>query len=224
MTTSTAGAQGVVSPNDLLQQLSWRYATKRFNPTRKIPADLWRALEQALVLSPSSFGLQPWKFIVAADPSLRERLRPASWNQAQIVEASQLVVFAHRKDLNASDVERYIRSIAAVRGVSEGSLEGFKQIMITFVNRAGQGFDINAWAAKQVYIALGAFLTAAALLGIDACPMEGIEPDRYDEILGLNQQGYRTLCVAAAGYRADDDAYAQLAKVRYPREEVLAHQ
>ncbi|MBI2885227.1 MAG: NAD(P)H-dependent oxidoreductase [Candidatus Omnitrophica bacterium] len=220
---AVAEQAGVVTPGELVQQLRWRYATKKFDPARKIPADRWDALEQALVLSPSSFGLQPWKFIVVTDPAVRERLRPASWNQPQITDASHVVVFAHRKDVSVADVERYVRHIAAVRGIPEESLEGYKQMMAGFVSRAGQGLDINAWAARQLYIALGTFLTSAALLGIDACPMEGIDPKQYDEILGLDAEGYRTVVVATAGYRAEDDAYATLAKVRYASTEVVAH-
>ncbi len=212
-----------MSPERLVQQLRWRYATKKFDPTRKIPADVWHALEEALVLSPSSFGLQPWKFIVITDPALRQRLRAASWNQAQVVEASHLVAFAHRQDLNVADVERYVRQIAVARKVPEASLDGYKQIMVGFVQKAGHGLDINAWAAHQVYLALGTFLTAAAVLGVDTCPMEGIDPAQYDEILGLTAQGYHALCAATAGYRAADDPYAHAAKVRYSLEEVIIH-
>ena len=213
----------MIRPDELVRQLGWRYATKKFDPARKIPAEYWNALEQALVLTPSSFGLQPWKFIVVSDPVLRERLKPASWNQSQVVDASHLVAFAYKKDLSPADVDRYTRHIAAVRGVPERSLESYKQRMVSFVGRAGQGLDINAWATCQLYIALGTFLTAAALLGIDACPMEGIEPQKYDQILDLGPLGYKTAFVATAGYRAEDDAYARLDKVRYPSSEVLLH-
>lgn len=223
MATNTMSQQEVVSSGKLLQQLRWRYATKKFDASRKIPSDIWNSLEQALVLSPSSFGLQPWKFIVVENPDLRQKLLPVSWNQTQIVDASHLVVFAHRKDLNAADVEKYIRHTASVRGIPVESLEGYKQMMLGFVARAAQGFDINAWASRQVYIALGNFLTSAALLGVDACPMEGIEPAKYDEILGLDKQGYKTLFVATAGYRAKDDASAGHTKVRFMQDDVVEH-
>ncbi len=213
----------MIGPEELVRQLRWRYATKKFDPARKIPAELWNALEQALVLTPSSFGLQPWRFIIVSDPVLRERLKPASWNQPQVVDASHLVVFTYKKDLNPADVDRYVNSIVTARGVPEKSLESYKQRMVSFVSRAGKGFDIDAWATCQLYIALGTFLTAAALLGIDACPMEGIEPEKYDQILELGPLGYRTAFVATAGYRAADDPNAKLAKVRYPSGEVILH-
>lgn len=205
----------------LVEQLKWRYAVKQFDPSRKIQAEQWQALESALVLSPSSFGLQPWRFIVVNDPAVRERLRVASWNQAQVVEASHLVVFTIKKDLNTADVERFVRRIAQVRGVSAESLSHYKQMMLDFVAQAGKGLDINAWSAQQLYIAMGVFMTTAAVLGIDTCPMEGIEPAAYDKILGLNSQGYHTLAAAAAGYRAADDKAARLAKVRYEADEVI---
>ncbi len=205
----------------LVEKLKWRYAVKKFDPSRKIPVEQWQALESALVLSPSSFGLQPWRFIVVNNPAVRERLRAASWNQAQVVEASHLVVFAIKKDLNAADVERFVRRIARVRGVSAESLNPHKQMMLDFVAQAGKSLDINAWSAQQLYIAMGVFMTAAAVLSIDTCPMEGIEPDAYDGILGLAPRGYHTLAAAAAGYRAADDKAARLEKVRYEASEVI---
>ena len=210
-----------ITPQSLLDQLNWRYATKKFDPAKQIPDETWNALEQALVLTPSSFGLQPWKFIVVKDKVVREKLKKASWNQNQITDASHLVVFAQKKDLNAADIEHFIQRIAAVRHVPLPSLNGYKQIMLDFAGKAGRGVGLNEWAGRQVYLALGNFLTCAALLGIDACPMEGIAPDKYDAILGLGKQGWHTRCVAAAGYRAADDSYAALAKVRFPKEEVI---
>jgi nitroreductase len=206
-----------------MEQLSWRYATKQFDPRRKIdPAD-WVALEQALVLAPSSFGLQPWKFVVVTDPSLRQRLVPVSWGQHQIADASHLVVFTVKKHLDARNIENYITRIAEVRGVSLESLADFRDMMLGGIIQGMDAAARKAWATRQVYIALGSFLNSAALLGIDACPMEGIEPDQYDEILGLDQQGLTTIVVAAAGYRLPSDPYAALKKVRFPKEEVLTH-
>ena len=139
------------------------------------------------------------------------------------MDASHIVVFTHRKDLSVSDVERFIQHTAKVRGVHPTSLETYKQMMVSFAKKAGKGLDINAWAADQVYIALGTFLTAAAAMGIDTCPMEGIEPQKYDDILGLEKEGYHTTVVATAGYRSSDDKYASTPKVRYPTSEIIAH-
>lgn len=212
-----------LSKNMLENQLRWRYATKKFDPLKKIPIQDWDTLEEALVLSPSSFGLQPWKFYVVTDPKVREKLKPASWDQSQITDASHLVVFTVKKNLNAADVEHFLQRIAEVRKSSLESLNGYKQYMLTHVNRKDPGFDINIWATKQVYIALGSFLTSAAVLGIDACPMEGFDPEKYDEILGLDKQGYHAVVVATAGYRAKEDSYASAPKVRFPKDEIIAH-
>jgi nitroreductase len=215
--------QGIMSPEDLVRQLQWRYAVKKFDAASKIPPATWKALEQSLVLAPSSWGLQPWKFIVVQDPALRAQLLPASWKQSQVVDASHLVVFAYQKDLSVADIERYISHTAKVRGVEETTLGSFKKVLVSWASQAGKGLDINNWSFNQVYIALGVFLTSAAVLGIDTCPMEGIDPNKYDEILDLAKDGYRTAVAAAAGYRSADDKYASTPKVRYPIEEIIAY-
>jgi nitroreductase len=221
MNANTLDKDGAQSPESLLKGLRRRYATKKFDAKKKIDAPLWDALEEALVLSPSSTGLQPWKFFVIDDPALRARLRPASHGQAQITDADRLVVFAARKDLAAADVERHIARIAHVRKVPVDSLDGFKQMILGVLSRPKA--EVQAWAARQVYIALGNFLAAAAALGIDACPMEGFDPAKCDEILGLHEKGYTAVVLAAAGYRAVDDGYAALPKVRFERSDVVVH-
>ena len=208
-----------VADEVLLRQLQWRYATKKFDPARKISPDDWRTLEQALVQAPSSFGLQPWKFFVVTDPALREKLKPASWNQSQVTDASHLIVFAIKKNFGPADVERYVARIAEVRGVAPKSLEGFKKMMLSSLSRPVE--EVNIWAMHQVYIALGFFLCAAAMLGIDACPLEGFLPLKYDEILGLAEQGYGSVVLATAGYRAADDSHIALPKVRFKTEDVV---
>jgi len=204
----------------LLRQLKWRYAVKKFDPSRQIPADLWGALEDALVLSPSSFGLQPWKFFVVNNPELRKKLQPAAWNQSQITEASRLVVFAVKKDLNAADVRRFIERTAEVQGVAAESLAGYQKIMEGSLASRSTA-DVHQWAARQAYIALGNFMTAAALLGVDVCPMEGFDPAKFDDILGLAPKGYAAVVAATAGYRAAADKHAQAPKVRYPKDQVI---
>ena len=208
-----------VSNEIVERQLGWRYATKLFDTTRPISAADWQTLEQSLVLSPSSFGLQPWKFFIITDPAVKAKLKPASWNQSQVVDASHVVVFAIRKNLGLADIERFIERTAEVRGTTVESLAGFKKMLVgTMTNPP---FDINEWAARQVYIAIGFFMATAAMMGIDVCPIEGFEPAKYDEILGLPEQGYSACVVAAAGYRSNDDKYAKVPKVRYKTEEVV---
>jgi nitroreductase len=212
-----------ISTKTLSEALHWRYATKRFDPSGTIPEATWEALEQALVLSPSSFGLQPWRFTVVRDRATRERLSAASHNQSQPLDCSHFVVFAGRKGLGAPDVDHYLARISQVRGVPVDSLKAYGEIMKGSAEQARAAGYLDSWMARQVYIALGTFMTAAALLGVDTCPMEGIEPAKFDEILGLTQKGYGALCACAAGYRSADDSYASSPKVRYDAREVVAH-
>lgn len=210
-----------IDRDQITKQLQWRYATKQFDPNRKIsPAD-WAALEDTLLLSPSSFGLQPWKFIIVKNPAIREKLVPVSWGQRQIAEASHLVVFAVKKELGQQDIEDYLERIADVRGVPLESLGSFREMLVDKVLKGMNAAARRAWATRQVYIALGNLLSIAALLEIDTCPIEGMEPLRYDEILGLDADGLGTVVAAAAGYRAEGDNYATLKKVRFAKEQVV---
>jgi nitroreductase len=210
-----------ISSDALLSQLRWRYATKKFDATRTISDGDWQALEEALILTPSSFGLQPWKFVVITDPAVKTQLPAISWNQAQVRDASHTVVFARRLDLTEEYVDRYLARIAQVRGGTVESLGGFRKMLLGTLVPPPADFDLEHWAALQCYIALGNFMTSAAMLGIDTCPMEGIVPAKYDELLGLPAKGYATVVVGCAGYRATDDKYASVPKVRFTREELI---
>jgi nitroreductase len=212
-----------VSPAQVLAQLQWRYAVKKFDPSKKIPADAWDVLEQSLILTPSSFGLQPWKFFVVENPELRQELLANSWNQAQVVEASHLVVLAIKKEMGDAEVDRYIQDMSDKRNVPIDGLAGLNKMIKGFMANPDKGFTTDEWAIRQVYIAIGQFMTSAAMLGIDTCPMEGFNPAKYDEILGLTAQGYASVLVCPAGYRAADDKYAVMPKVRYDRSEVIGH-
>ena len=210
-----------VSPETLLAAHQWRYATKAFDPSKKIPDAAWSVLEKTLVLSPSSYGLQPWKFLVVTDPAKREALVPHSWNQRQVADASHLVVFAVKEKMDETHVDRFIARTAEVRGVPSGSLDGYRNMMVSDVVRGPRSAWSKEWAARQAYIALGNFMTTAALLGIDTCPMEGLDPAKYDDILGLAGSGYSTVVACPAGYRAAGDKYASLAKVRFEDRELI---
>ncbi len=210
-----------VTTDQLLTQLKWRYATKQFDPAQKISPGDWAALEDALVLSPSSYGLQPWKFIVITDQAVKDQLVPFSWGQKQVADCSHHVVFAIKKNLTEADVDTYVRRIAEVRGVTVESLEGFRGYIVADVIKGPRSASVNEWAARQVYIALGNFMTSAAMLGIDTCPMEGIQPEKYDEVLGLEKLGLATAVACPAGYRLATDKYAALPKVRFLNEDVI---
>ena len=210
----------LVSPDSILAQLRWRYATKKFDPARKITPEVWAKLEEAMVLAPSSYGLQPWRFIVVTDPAMRKKLHPASWSQAQILDASHLVVFAARNPPTPGDIERHVQRTAQVRGLDVEALGGLRQKIVRSLARMS-GPDALAWATRQTYIALGVFLSTCAMAGVDACPMEGFQPEKYDEILGLAEKGLSAVVLAAAGYRLEGDPAAQLAKSRFEVDDVV---
>jgi len=211
-----------ITPERLLRQLNWRYATKQFDPTLKIPADIWGALEKALVLTPSSGGLQPWKFVVVTDLEVRKQLHPDPSNHAQVLNSSHLVAFAAKVSMTKADIYRNIDRVVEVRGLPRESFkaQAERQIARLVDSAPGVAKELNA---QQLYIALGNFLTSAALLGVDTCSLGGIDGPRYDEILGLDKLGYKTYVAAVAGYRSAEDKNAKLAKVRYPDADVILH-
>jgi len=210
-----------LEPSTLIDFLNWRYATKQFDPSRKIPAPVWEALEDALVLTPSSYGLQPWQFFAVTDPALKAALRPHSWNQPQVTDCSHHLVFATRNNVDEAFVDKYIARIAEVRGVAPESMGFYKDMMAVDILHGPRSKWVQEWAARQVYIALGNFMTSAALLGIDTCPMEGMDPAKYNEILGLPAKGFQAVVACSAGYRAADDKYASQPKVRFPKSDLL---
>ncbi len=205
----------------LLDALQWRYATKVFDAAKKIPGEVWQTLERALVLTPTSYGLQPYQFLVISDPAKRAELLPHSWNQKQVVDASHFVVFTARTKVTGADVNKLIKLTSDVRKIPAESLNFYRDMMLGDVVNGPRGKTAHEWAARQTYIALGNMMTCAAVLGVDACPMEGLNPVEYDRVLGLNGSGYATVVACALGYRAASDKYANLPKVRYETRELV---
>lgn len=210
-----------LEPGALLAALHWRYATKMFDPEQPISAELWATLEEAMVLSPSSYGLQPWKFLVITDPAIKAELRPHSWNQSQITDCSHLVVFLVRRSIDEADADRLINATAQARGLPVEQLAFYRGMIEKDLIHGPRSQAISQWGSNQVYIALGNLMTCAALLGVDTCPIEGFAPSEYDRILNLGDTPYRSSVVCACGTRNTDDKYAQLAKVRFPLEELV---
>ena len=209
-----------LSPEQTLDALKWRYATKQFDAERKIPEDAWKAIEESLVLTPSSFGLQPWKFIVVEDEVTRELLFAESWQQAQVTDASHFVVLTVRTDMTMADIDRWIACTAKAQGKSVEDLEGLKGMIAGFADHQSPEQRLE-WNTRQSYIALGQLMAVAAVMGIDACPMEGINPKAYNAILELEDSGYTTVVACALGYRSDSDKYATTPKARYDLGEVV---
>ena len=211
-----------IHPQALVERLNWRYGTKLFDRSRRIPDADWDALLQALMLAPSSYGLQPWRFIQVDSPEIKERLAAAApLNRSKIDTASHLVIVASLKVITQDYMDRHFDRFAAVRGLARSDFQAFYD-MVTGSISARTPAQQAEWAARQTYVAVGAFATAAAVLGIDACPMEGIDPAAFDEILGLKETDYRSLVGLAAGYRSAEDRFQHAKKVRFARDDVLA--
>lgn len=206
----------------VIENLKWRSAIKQFDNNKKLSADQLNYLLDAVQLAPSSAGLQPYRVVVVEDSETRAKLLGHAYNQAQITDSSQIIVFAAETKVDADLVKKYIDLIADVRQADRTTLEGFEQMIVGSVNSRSAEENI-AWAQKQAYIALGVLLSAAAELQIDACPMEGFNPAGFDEVLGLKEKGLTTAVIAAVGYRADADVYSKAAKVRKPAEELFIH-
>lgn len=215
----TEMSKGLPSKETILEQLNWRYAVKTFDPEKKISDEDWQALEKALILSPSSYGLQPYKFIVITDEEMREKLKPACFGQPQITASSHLVVLAAKKDLTNEFVEEYAQQIQETRGTARVKIEQHISQIKDKMRQLTESGNAVSWSQRQTYLALGFLLETAAVLGIDACPMEGFEPEKVDEILGLKDYTASVLCTL--GYRDKGDWLAALEKVRFPKEKLI---
>ena len=205
---------------DILSKLNTRYATKIFDPTKKVSeADMDKLLE-AIRLSASSFGLQPYKVLVVEDPAIRAELRKAAWDQSQITDASALLVFAAKYETNAVMVDEFVDLVSNTRNIPKDALSGYSDMMKGSIQ--GQSPEqIETWVSKQAYIALGFGLVSAAVLDIDACPMEGFSPADFDRILDINKLGLKSKVILAVGYRSEEDKYQHLAKVRQKKEDFI---
>jgi nitroreductase / dihydropteridine reductase len=202
---------------NLLEALEWRYASKRMNgkavPTQKVDAIL-----EAIRLSPSSMGLQPYTILVIEDEKLKEKIRKIAYDQPQIVESSHLLVFAAWDNITPEQINTFIRQTAEVRNIPEETLEDFKNTLLSIASKNTQEQNYN-WAARQAYIAFGVGLVAAAAEQVDATPMEGFDNDALDELLQLKEKGLRSVTLLPLGYRdAENDWLANLPKVRRKKE------
>ncbi len=202
------------------EALNWRYATKKFDPTKKLTDAQLDELLEAARLAPTSYGLQPYRLIVIENPELRSSIKEKAWGQTQVTDASHLIVFTALKQIGEEYVDEYVSHIASQRGITAEALKGYRDMMASFV----QGMPSDAlgmWMQKQTYIALGVLLSAAAMAKIDACPMEGFDRNAVDEILGLATQNLTAVALCPVGYRSADDTAATYKKARFPMEELV---
>ncbi|HEX9151373.1 MAG TPA: NAD(P)H-dependent oxidoreductase [Flavobacterium sp.] len=206
--------------NTFLENQNWRYATKKFDVSKKITTADLNTLKEAIRLSSSSYGLQPYKVIIVESPELRAQLQPAAWGQSQIVEASHLIIFANETNVDETTIDSYLKNISETRNTPIEALSGYGDFMKSKITALDSDVK-NIWTAKQTYLALGNLLNAAAELKIDATPMEGFVPAQVNEILGLDKLGLNASLIATLGYRHEEDATQHYKKVRKSNEELF---
>jgi nitroreductase len=206
--------------SNMIEALSWRYAVAKFDTSKKLSTEQLDILTEAIRLSPSSFGLQPWKFIIVTNPEIRSKLRAAGYNQAKIEEASHLFVFAVKNNLSAETVDTFIQSVSDTRHMPITALQSYSDMIKGAISmRTPEGR--TEWAARQAYIALGVLVATGAMNGIDVAPMEGFDPQAFDQILGLDKLNLESKVIAAVGFRSAEDESANWPKVRFPAQDVL---
>jgi len=223
METQTSSAPVVEQPaiqQTILDQMNWRYAVKKFDQTKKLTEDQIHFLLESTDLSATSFGLQPYRVLLIENSEVRAKLSPAAYHQSQITEASHLVLFAASTNLDDAYVDRFVDLIAKTRNIPHESLHEYTGAMKHHVSSKDLAARIS-WSARQAYIGLGTLLETAALLHIDACPMEGFNAEEFDTILDLRSKNLTTLAVVALGYRSENDSFQHYKKVRLPLEEFV---
>lgn len=208
--------------NKIIEDLNWRYATKSFDPNKSIDDETFATLKEAVRLSASSYGLQPYEVFIIEDKDLRDRLKAASFGQNQITDSAYLVVFAVNTVIDEDYLDRFIKNTAETRGKSVEDLKGMRDAISGTVLQFSQE-QKTEWAKRQAYIGLGNLLSTAAQLRIDVCPMEGFENNKYDEILNLESKNLTSAVIATIGHRNENDAYQNAKKVRKSNEEFFNH-
>ena len=206
--------------SNFIKNANWRYATKKFDTTKKVSKEDLETLKEAIRLSASSFGLQPYRILIIENPELRAKLQPAAWGQSQIVDASQLIVFANITNFGETEIDASIANTTKTRGLPADALKGYGDFMKSKIVTLPEDVR-NTWASKQTYLALGNLMNAASELKIDVTPMEGFEPAQVNEILGLGKLGLNATLLATIGYRHEEDATQHYAKVRKSNEELF---
>jgi len=198
---------------NLIKQLEWRYATKKFNNTELLADDKIELIKATFNLTATSYGLQPVKLVVFKDKNLQLKLVKHTMNQEQLAQASHVLVFCIELNIDKNYISEYFKRVKGIRKTPDQLLQPFKEFLIQDFENMDQK-QVEEWAIKQAYLTMGNLLTVCALENIDACPMEGFSPEKYDEILELNQRGLKSVLVMPIGYRAKDDMFADFKKVR----------
>ncbi len=208
--------------NNTLENRKWRYATKKFDRSKTISDENLEILLEATQLSASSYGLQPYHVFVITDAAIREQLKPVSWGQSQITDASHLLVFANQSDFDGELVDDYLKNVSETRNIPSEELKAYGEFAKSKLLDLPSSSK-ETWTAKQAYIALGNVMQAAAELRIDTCPMEGFDAEAYNKILNLNGKNLNTAVVLPIGYRSAEDETQHYAKVRKSKQTLFTH-
>ncbi|HCO82005.1 MAG TPA: NAD(P)H-dependent oxidoreductase [Arenibacter sp.] len=208
--------------NPYIENLNWRYATKKFDASKKVSKKDLENLLEATALSASSYGLQPYEILVVEDAAMRSKLQPAAWGQSQITEASHLIVLANQSTFGEELVDDYLNNVSETRGIPSNDLQGYSDFMKSKLMPLSESAKAT-WTARQTYIALGNLLSAAADLKIDTCPMEVFDSAQFNEMLGLSKRGLNAAVLVAVGYRSKEDKTQHYKKVRKAKENLITH-
>lgn len=203
-----------------IEQLKWRYATKKFNPNIKLSQNKLNTLKEAFNLTATSYGLQTITMLVVENKDIRAQLVPHAYHQKQVLESSHLLVICIQKNIESSDVIKYYNNIKGTRSTPETILKPYRESLMDLMDNMSLE-QRQQWSTNQAYIALGNLMTVCAIEGIDSCPMEGFIPAKFDELLQLKQKGLKSVLLLPVGYRADDDMFSELKKVRKPLTETV---
>lgn len=207
---------------DIIKKLEWRYAVKKFNPDKLLTEEKLDKLKLAFNLTATSYGLQPIKLLVVDNKQLQKKLVKFSFDQNQVAEASHVFVICIEKQIDKKFIHDYFARVQQIRNTSDEILDPFKGALVESFSKKERE-EVKGWATNQAYLALGTLLTVCALEDIDACPMEGFQPKFYDELLGLDKLKLTSVLVLPVGYRAMDDMFATLKKVRRDLEDSIIH-
>ena len=206
--------------SNIIERLQWRYACKKFDSSKILSEEKLNILKESFNLTATSYGLQPLKMIVIANTEIKKKLVPLTMQQKQVQDASHVLVFCIETKLTAKYIENYFDRVEEIRNTPRAILQPFETFLVDDFSEKSSA-SIDAWMEKQAYLAMGNILTVCALEGIDACPIEGFEPEAYDSLLGLNSLGLKSVLVLPIGYRSDDDMFANFKKVRRGIDEVI---
>lgn len=203
-----------------IKALKWRYATKKFDPNKILSDEKIKVLKEAFNLTATSYGLQPLKMVIVRNKKLQEQLKSASWEQQQLNTASHVLVICIEKKIDKYFIEQYFNRVKHIRETPDEILDPFKKSLVNSFESKAEG-EVHAWALNQAYLTLGTLLTVCATEEIDACPMEGFEPKKYDKLLNLEDHNLKSVLALPVGYRAEDDMFSEFKKVRRPLDDVI---